>query len=53
MQQIILKIRHFEEDYQTAFKKLAVFVVSNPVLFNGQNHQKQTGPGTSDWSLFR
>ena len=33
-----------KEDYQKALKK---------VPFNGQSFQKQKGPGTSDWSLFR
>ena len=41
------------EDYQKALKKLALFFLSNPVPFNGQNYQKQKGPGTSDQSLFR
>ena len=25
----------------------------NPVAFNGQDYEKQKGPGTSDQSLFR
>ena len=29
------------------------FFFSNPVSFNGQNYQKQSGSGTSDQSLFR
>ena len=33
--------------------KLTFFSLLNPVLFNGQTHQKQKGPGTSDQSLFR
>ena len=40
-------------DYQKPFKKLTLFFLSNPVLFNGQNYQKQKGPGTSNHSLFR
>ena len=32
---------------------VALFFLSNPVPFNGQNYQKQKGPGTSDQSLFR
>ena len=42
-----------KEDYQEALKKLTLFFLSNPVLFNGQSYQKQKGPGTSDQSLFR
>ena len=42
-----------KKDYQKAFKMLTLFFLSNPVLFNGQNYQKQKGPGTSDQSLFR
>ena len=30
-----------------------LFFLSNPVLFNRQNYQKQRGSGTSDQSLFR
>ena len=41
------------EDYQKALKKFTLFFLSNPVLFNGPNYQKQKGPGTSDQSLFR
>ena len=40
-------------DYQKAFKKLTLFLVSNPVPFNGQSYKKQKGLGTSDQSLFR
>ena len=41
-----------KEDYQKALRKLTLFV-SNPVPFNGQNYQKQNGPGTSDQSFLR
>ena len=41
------------EDYQKALQKLTLFFLSNPVLFNGPNYQKQKGPGTNDQSLFR
>ena len=37
-----------KEDYQKALEKLTLFSVSNPVPFNGQSHQKQKGPGTSE-----
>ena len=53
MQEILLKIRYFEEDYQKALKKLISFFLWNPVPFNGQSYLKQKGPGTSDQSLFR
>ena len=42
-----------KEDHQRALKKLTLFFLSNPVPFNGQNYQKQKGPGTSDQLLFR
>ena len=42
-----------KEDYQKAFKKLSLFFPSNPVPFNGQIYQKQTGSRTSHQSLFR
>ena len=34
-------------------KKLTSFFHSNPVRFNGQDFEKQKGPGTSDQSLFK
>ena len=40
-----------KEDYQKALKNLTLFFLSNPVLTNGQNYQKQNG--TSDQSFFR
>ena len=42
-----------KEDYQKALEKLTLFFLSNPVPFNGQNYQKEKGPGTSGQSLFR
>ena len=53
MQEILLRIRYFERDYQKPFKKLTLFFLSNPVPFNGQSYKKQKGLGTSDQSLFR
>ena len=53
MQEIILKIRYFERDYQKALKKVTSFFSSNLVPFNRQIYQKQKRPGTSDQSLFR
>ena len=37
-----------KEDYQKTFKKSILFFLSNPVLFNGHNYEKQEGPGTSN-----
>ena len=42
-----------KEDYQKTLKKLTLFFLCNLVPFNGYNHQKEKGPGTSDQSLFR
>ena len=42
-----------KEDSQKALKKLTLFFLLNAVPFNGQNYQKQKGPGTSHQSLFR
>ena len=53
MQEILLKIRYFDRGLSKALKKLTLFFLLNPVLFNGPNDQKQTGPRTSDQSLFR
>ena len=36
-----------KKDYQKAFKKLTLFFRTNTVPFNGQNYQKQKGPGTN------
>ena len=43
----LLKIRHFEKDYQKALKKLTLFFLLAPVPFNGQSYQKQKRSGTS------
>ena len=53
MQEILLKIRYFERGLSKCFKKVNFFFLSNPVHFNGQDYEKQTGPGTNDQSLFR
>ena len=45
MQEIFLKIRYFERDYQKVLKKFNLVFLSNPVPFNGQSYQKQKGPG--------
>ena len=38
-------------NYQKPLKKLTFLFLSNPFPFNGQNFQKQKGPGISDHSL--
>ena len=43
MKKVLLKIRYFEIDYQKPLKKLTLFFLSNPVAFNGQDHEKQRG----------
>ena len=40
-------------DYQKTFKKLTLFLLLNPIPFNGQSYKKQKGLGTSDQSLIR
>ena len=53
MQEIHLKIRYFKRGLPKSLKNLTLFFVLNPLPFNGQNYQKQKGPGTSDQLLFR
>ena len=50
---IFFKNNILKEDYQKALKKLTLFFLLNPVLFNGQSYQKQKGSGTSHQLLFR
>ena len=52
MQEILLKIRYFYRGLSKSLKKVNFFL-SDPVPFNGQNYQKQKGPGISDQLLFR
>ena len=42
-----------KEAYKKTLTKVTLVFLSNPVPFNEQNCQKQTGPGTSDQSLFK
>ena len=51
MQEILLKIRYFEQGLSKTFKRVTLIFLLNPVLFNGQSYKKQKGPGTSDQSL--
>ena len=53
MQEIILKARYFERGLSKSLKKVTSFLLPNPVPFNGQNYQKQKGPGTNEQPLFR
>ena len=48
-----LKLDILKEYFQKALKKLPAFFLSSPVPFNGQDYEKQKGPGTGDQSLFR
>ena len=52
MQEILLKIRHFERELSRGLKKVNFFFLY-PVPFNRQSYQKQNKPGTSDQSHFR
>ena len=52
MQKFILKISIFKENYQRALNKLTLLFLSNPVLFSGQDFEKQKRPESSDQSLF-
>ena len=47
------KNKILKEDYHQTSKKLTLFFILNPVLYNGQSYQKQKGPGTSDQLVFR
>ena len=48
-----LKLDILNEDYQKPLKMLTLSFLSDSVLFNGQNDQKQKWSGTSDQLLFR
>ena len=53
MQEILLKIRYFEKGLPKSLKKVNLIFSFEPSPFNGQNYQKQKGPGTSDQWSFR
>ena len=54
MQEILLNIRYFERGLLKSFEEVNfTFSLMNPVSFNGQDYEKQKGPGTSEQSLFR
>ena len=42
----------FESGLSKSHKKVNFLFLLNPVLLNGQDHEKQKRPGTSDQSLF-
>ena len=50
MQNIILKIRHFERGLSKSLKKVNFIFSFKPIPYNGQIYQKK---GASDQSLFR
>ena len=47
------KNKIFERGLSRDLKELTLLFLSNPVLFNGQDHEKQKGPGTNEQSLLR
>ena len=51
MQEILLKIRYFERGLSKSLEKVTLFFLLIPVPFNGQDHETQKGPGTSDQCL--
>ena len=53
IQEIFLKIRYFEIERGSSkiFLKVNFIFSFNPFPFNGQNYQKQKGPGTSEQLL--
>ena len=51
MQEIISKYNILKDHYQS-LKKITSFFLPIPVLFNGQDNEKQKEPGTSDQLLF-
>ena len=53
MQGILLKVRYFERGLSKSLKKITLFFLLNPVLFNGQNCKNQKEDGTGDQSFFR
>ena len=53
MQKILLTVRYFERGLAKSLKKLTLFFLLKPVLFNGQDCKKQKDPGTSDQSFSR
>ena len=42
-----------KKDYQKTLTKLILFFLLNPVHCNGQDYEKQKGPGTDNQRLFR
>ena len=53
MLKIVLKIRYFERGLSKSLGKVNLFLLLNPVIFNGQSYQKRKRPGASDQLLFR
>ena len=44
MQETLLKLRYFEQGLSKSLKKLTLFLLLNPVTFNGQDYKKEKGP---------
>ena len=53
MQELLLTVRYFERGLSKSLKKITLFLLLNPVPFNGQNCKRQKEPGTSDQPFFR
>ena len=54
MQKILWKIRYFEIELTfKSFLKVNFIILFNPIPFNGQNYQKQKGPGTSGQTFLK
>ena len=53
MQEIVLKIRYFERGLRKSLKKFTLFFLSNSILLNKQNYEKQKGSKASDQTLTR
>ena len=48
-----LNTRYLERGFSESLKNLTLFFLLSLVLFNGQDYEKQKGPGTNDQLLFR
>ena len=53
MQEILLTVIYFERGLSKRLEKVTLFVLLNPLPFNGQNCKKQKEPETNDQPFFR
>ena len=53
MQEILLKIRHYERRSSKSYRKLILIFLLNTVSFNRQDYEQQKRSGTNDQLLFR